>query len=347
MWRVHSSKSMRHAKTVCCFRKASGKWVCDWGRLRCWKSYTTVRAGYSNASKEELLFAFQMFDADGNGVIDKDELTLTMGRLAKAGRMRQPTPKQIDVMMSQADKDGDGEIDFDEFIDLIGRCELHPGICRRCEDSQFSSLSGRLRESKTRSEKAVHIAFATVSGLAPLQAALAICGATVLFSVSDSRNKETVAIGMSVGAVVVASLAATISCGGRPALRWGFVLYALVQLASLVGTIVLLLANAEATDDECTLGDGRGTSEGCPELVTESMRVAAAESACNSTAVCEWSTKCTFETSQLACHAVTPLGLCAFNDASARCRLADPAAAVSAVHGARPSPQHKRFLLCG
>ena len=61
------------------------------------------RAGYSNASKEELLFAFQMFDADGNGVIDKDELTLTMGRLAKAGRMRQPTHKQIDAMMSQAD----------------------------------------------------------------------------------------------------------------------------------------------------------------------------------------------------------------------------------------------------
>ena len=77
------------------------------------------------------------------------------------------------------------------------------------------------------------------------------------------------------------------------------------------------------------------------------MRVAAAESACNSTAVCEWSTKCTFETSALACHAVTPLGLCAFNDASARCRLADPAAAVSAVHGARPSPQHKRFMLRG
>jgi Ca2+-binding EF-hand superfamily protein len=50
--------------------------------------------------------AFQLFDLDGNGAIDAEELSATMLALAKAGRMAAPSDSQIAEMMSEADGDG-------------------------------------------------------------------------------------------------------------------------------------------------------------------------------------------------------------------------------------------------
>jgi|GEM_PF-1003269 len=54
--------------------------------------------------------AFNLFDRDGNGVIDIQELHLMMNTLGE--RM---TPEEILALLNEADADGDGVINFEEF----------------------------------------------------------------------------------------------------------------------------------------------------------------------------------------------------------------------------------------
>lgn len=63
---------------------------------------------------EELLQAFKIFDADGNGTISKDELKRVMDMLGE-----KLSESQIDEMMKEADINGDGEIDFGEFKKMM------------------------------------------------------------------------------------------------------------------------------------------------------------------------------------------------------------------------------------
>lgn len=56
-----------------------------------------------------------MFDADGNGFIDRDELRKVMSSLNES-----LTEEELDAMIKEADINGDGEISFEEFKAMMG-----------------------------------------------------------------------------------------------------------------------------------------------------------------------------------------------------------------------------------
>lgn len=57
----------------------------------------------------------RVFDADGNGVIDRDELLKVMSSLNES-----LTEEELDAMVREADSNGDGKISFEEFKAMMG-----------------------------------------------------------------------------------------------------------------------------------------------------------------------------------------------------------------------------------
>lgn len=64
--------------------------------------------------EEALRSAFDIFDADGSGYIDRDEVRLLMKKFAQT-----LTDEEITQIMQEGDADGDGEISFEEFKELM------------------------------------------------------------------------------------------------------------------------------------------------------------------------------------------------------------------------------------
>lgn len=64
--------------------------------------------------EESLKYAFDLFDADGSGYIDRNEVRQLMKKLAQT-----LTNEEIDAIMEEGDADGDGQISFPEFLDLM------------------------------------------------------------------------------------------------------------------------------------------------------------------------------------------------------------------------------------
>ena len=60
--------------------------------------------------------AFQMFDADGSGQIDSNEL---LQLLAGDDFRNLYTQEQLDAAIAEVDDDGNGEIDFNEFMVMM------------------------------------------------------------------------------------------------------------------------------------------------------------------------------------------------------------------------------------
>ena len=69
-----------------------------------------------SAREDKVKFAFQVFDLDGSGTIDAEELK----KIVKATNMA--SAKQLDRktewLMKQCDADGDGNISYEEFVNL-------------------------------------------------------------------------------------------------------------------------------------------------------------------------------------------------------------------------------------
>ena len=61
--------------------------------------------------EDELQEKFKLFDKDGNGFIDRDELKVVMCQLGE-----KLSEDDIDEMITDADKNGDGMIDYKEFV---------------------------------------------------------------------------------------------------------------------------------------------------------------------------------------------------------------------------------------
>eukprot|EP00475_Leptophrys_vorax_P012982 TRINITY_DN1935_c0_g1_i1.p2 TRINITY_DN1935_c0_g1~~TRINITY_DN1935_c0_g1_i1.p2 ORF type:complete len:148 (+),score=50.35 TRINITY_DN1935_c0_g1_i1:107-550(+) len=60
--------------------------------------------------------AFSLFDTDGSGQIDQQELEKLFQRLGKA-----PSKEQLKAMIAKADIDGDGQISFEEFCRMMSK----------------------------------------------------------------------------------------------------------------------------------------------------------------------------------------------------------------------------------
>lgn len=56
-----------------------------------------------------------MFDVDGNGLIDRDELRKVMSSLNET-----LSEEELDAMIKEADANGDGQISFEEFKTMMG-----------------------------------------------------------------------------------------------------------------------------------------------------------------------------------------------------------------------------------
>mmetsp|Transcript_4483 Transcript_4483/g.12680 ORF Transcript_4483/g.12680 Transcript_4483/m.12680 type:complete len:153 (-) Transcript_4483:127-585(-) len=69
---------------------------------------------YTEDQIAEFKEAFSLFDKDGDGTIDADELGTVMRSLG-----HQPTDEDIEDMIREADTDGNGTIDFEEFVGMM------------------------------------------------------------------------------------------------------------------------------------------------------------------------------------------------------------------------------------
>eukprot|EP00664_Eupelagonemidae_sp_cell27_P001846 gene1846-8600_t len=63
---------------------------------------------------EQLKEAFNLFDADGSGVIDVDEMSLAMKGLGM-----ETSKEELEKMIKAMDKDGSGGVDYDEFAKMM------------------------------------------------------------------------------------------------------------------------------------------------------------------------------------------------------------------------------------
>ena len=77
----------------------------------------------------KIQFTFDIFDMDGNGLIDRDELTavVSASQLLKGKQLKE----RVDKIMMLADSDGNDELDFDEFA----------VCCRRYQALIFPKMS--------------------------------------------------------------------------------------------------------------------------------------------------------------------------------------------------------------
>ncbi|OEU22277.1 calmodulin [Fragilariopsis cylindrus CCMP1102] len=73
---------------------------------------------YTEEQIAEFKEAFSIFDRDGDGTIDSEELGTVMRSLGN-----QPTEEEVEDMIREADTDGNGTIDFMEFIEMMPRQE--------------------------------------------------------------------------------------------------------------------------------------------------------------------------------------------------------------------------------
>lgn len=63
-------------------------------------------------TNDKLQLAFKLFDKDGNGSIEADEIKAVLGD-------SKMTSEQIDDIINQVDENGDGSIQFDEFVHMM------------------------------------------------------------------------------------------------------------------------------------------------------------------------------------------------------------------------------------
>lgn len=72
-----------------------------------------LKADYENA-EDQIREAFQVFDGDGNGFINRGELSVVMQNLGE--KLKQ---EEIQTMIDEADMDGDGQINYEEFYTMM------------------------------------------------------------------------------------------------------------------------------------------------------------------------------------------------------------------------------------
>eukprot|EP00091_Calanus_sinicus_P022478 TRINITY_DN713_c0_g1_i2.p1 TRINITY_DN713_c0_g1~~TRINITY_DN713_c0_g1_i2.p1 ORF type:complete len:150 (-),score=64.00 TRINITY_DN713_c0_g1_i2:90-539(-) len=72
-----------------------------------------LKSDVENA-EDEIREAFQVFDGDGNGFINRQELACVMGNLGI-----ELSTEEVQTMIDEADQDGDGQINYEEFYAMM------------------------------------------------------------------------------------------------------------------------------------------------------------------------------------------------------------------------------------
>merc|ERR1719347_2550162 len=65
-------------------------------------------------AEDDIREAFKVFDGDGNGYINRYELSIVMANIGE-----KLTPGEIQAMIDEADIDGDGQINYEEFYNMM------------------------------------------------------------------------------------------------------------------------------------------------------------------------------------------------------------------------------------
>ena len=69
---------------------------------------------------ETMRKAFQSYDKDGNGVLDRNEvIDLMTNHFREQGIKKKPSKADVDEFFDQLDDDHSGEIEFEEFKDFL------------------------------------------------------------------------------------------------------------------------------------------------------------------------------------------------------------------------------------
>merc|ERR1711881_500235 len=76
---------------------------------------TSTMSGLGEKEMAEIKEAFDLFDGDDSGAIDKTELGVAIQALGF-----EPTVEEIDKMCKDIDADGNSQIEFNEFVDMMG-----------------------------------------------------------------------------------------------------------------------------------------------------------------------------------------------------------------------------------
>ncbi len=179
----------------------------------------------------------------------------------------------------------------------------------------------------------IHLSFAVVAAGAPLQTILVVLGTAFWFGLSDQRGGTQNALITSVASVVMSTFAVTIGCASRPVIRGAFLIYALWEIALIIA-VVILVGDVRDSAGQCELSPGDGeaavwTTDACPQLVDGLSTVEDAKAMCVNSATegfCEWSDKCSLETTAAACTDILPSGTCILTGDN-ECTVADSSAA--------------------
>ncbi len=75
-----------------------------------------TQVNLTEQQKLEIKEAFDIFDTDGSGTIDANELKVAMRALGF-----EPTKEELKKMIAEMDSTGKGTIDFPEFMQLVAK----------------------------------------------------------------------------------------------------------------------------------------------------------------------------------------------------------------------------------
>ncbi|KAH7829458.1 putative calcineurin B [Monocercomonoides exilis] len=81
---------------------------------------------------EKLRFSFKIYDFDGDGTIDEDELCrILIASLADENMSEEEVKQSVGAMFREADENCDGRINFDEYRTLMLK---HPSVLRQMKE---------------------------------------------------------------------------------------------------------------------------------------------------------------------------------------------------------------------
>jgi centrin-1 len=78
------------------------------------QSNKKMKSDLTEEQRQEIKEAFDLFDSEGNGVIDAKELKVAMRALGF-----EPKKEEVKRVLQELDKAGEGVIKYEEFLDLM------------------------------------------------------------------------------------------------------------------------------------------------------------------------------------------------------------------------------------